>query len=134
MKINHTTNTPYPQFQAGLTKQMQAEINHCDPLKISSEFIKMGVPTDFKDNKVIAWCSLKCAEIINNINQKYKLGLTLPKGIFVEDFAELIDVAPDALATCNIAKNRHGSMGKVNLGWFAQYTRFTNLDNTHEQP
>lgn len=38
------------------------------------------------------------------------------------------------IATCNIAKNRHGSMGKVNLGWFAQYTRFTNLDNTHEQP
>ena len=37
------------------------------------------------------------------------------------------------IATCNIAKNRHGSMGKVNLGWFAQYTRFTNLDNTHEQ-
>ena len=37
------------------------------------------------------------------------------------------------IATCNIAKNRHGSMGKVDLGWFAQYTRFTNLDNTHEQ-
>ena len=38
------------------------------------------------------------------------------------------------VATCNIAKNRHGSMGKVDLGWFAQYTRFTNLDNSHEQP
>ncbi len=37
------------------------------------------------------------------------------------------------VATCNIAKNRHGSMGKVDLGWFAQYTRFTNLDNSHEQ-
>ena len=37
------------------------------------------------------------------------------------------------IATCNIAKNRHGSMGRVDLGWFAQYTRFTNLDNTHEQ-
>ena len=31
-----------------------------------------------------------------------------------------------------IAKNRHGSMGKVDLGWFAQYTKFTTLDNTHE--
>ena len=37
------------------------------------------------------------------------------------------------VATCNIAKNRHGSMSKVDLGWFAQYTRFTDLDNTHEQ-
>ena len=37
------------------------------------------------------------------------------------------------VATCNIAKNRHGSMGKVDLGWFAQYTKFTTLDNTHEQ-
>ncbi|MBE6681032.1 MAG: replicative DNA helicase [Ruminococcaceae bacterium] len=37
------------------------------------------------------------------------------------------------VATCNIAKNRHGSMGKVDLGWFAQYTKFTSLDNTHEQ-
>lgn len=36
------------------------------------------------------------------------------------------------VATCNIAKNRHGSMGKVDLGWFAQYTRFTNLDSNHE--
>ena len=106
MKINHTTNTPYPHFKAGLTKKMQSEINHCDPVKISGELKKMGIPTDFKDNKVIAWCSLKCTEIINNINQKYKLGLTLPKGIFVEDFAELIDVAPDALATCNISKDR----------------------------
>ncbi|MBO4950260.1 MAG: replicative DNA helicase [Clostridia bacterium] len=37
------------------------------------------------------------------------------------------------VATCNIAKNRHGSMGKVDLGWFAQFTKFTTLDNTHEQ-
>ena len=37
------------------------------------------------------------------------------------------------VATCNIAKNRHGSMGKVDLGWFAQYTKFTTLDNTHER-
>lgn len=36
------------------------------------------------------------------------------------------------VATCNIAKNRHGSMGRVDLGWFAQYTKFTSLDNTHE--
>lgn len=38
------------------------------------------------------------------------------------------------IAECIIAKNRHGSTGKATLGWFGQYTKFTNLDNTHEQP
>ncbi len=36
------------------------------------------------------------------------------------------------LAECIIAKNRHGSTGKVQLGWFGQYTKFTSLDSTHE--
>ena len=36
------------------------------------------------------------------------------------------------IAECIIAKNRHGSVGKVTLGWFGQYTKFTNLDTSHE--
>lgn len=31
-----------------------------------------------------------------------------------------------------IAKNRHGSTGKVNMGWFGQYTKFTTIDSTRE--
>ena len=26
-----------------------------------------------------------------------------------------------------IAKNRHGATGKVTMGWFGQYTKFTSL-------
>ena len=31
-----------------------------------------------------------------------------------------------------IAKNRHGSTGKVDMGWFGQYTKFTTIDTEHE--
>ena len=32
-----------------------------------------------------------------------------------------------------IAKNRHGSTGKVEMGWMGQYTKFTTLDTESEQ-
>ena len=35
-------------------------------------------------------------------------------------------------ATVSIAKNRHGSTGKVNIGWAGQYTRFMSLENNAE--
>ena len=33
-----------------------------------------------------------------------------------------------------IAKNRHGSQGKVELGWFAQFTKFTDVETEGSQP
>ena len=142
MKIKQNVPPKTPQFKAGLTRQMQAEINHCDPVKISNELAKMGVPSDFKNNKVIAWCSFKCTEIINNINQKYQLHLALPKGIFVEEFSELIDVNPDALATCNISRDRlHPNSKKVtkeqtiliNLNSAEGENFWDNVDNIAEE-
>ena len=35
-------------------------------------------------------------------------------------------------AEVNIAKNRHGSQGTVGLGWFGQFTKFTDLDDGEE--
>ena len=80
MKIS---NKYSPNFQAGLTKQIQSEIKRCDIKKISKAFTRAGIETDFKNNKTIAWCSLKCLKIFKN------LGLPLPKGVFVEDFNKL---------------------------------------------
>ncbi len=37
------------------------------------------------------------------------------------------------IAECSVAKNRHGSTGVAKLGWFGQYTKFTNLDRTHTE-
>ena len=35
---------------------------------------------------------------------------------------------PQNTAEVIIAKNRHGSTGKVEMGWLGQYTKFTTLD------
>ena len=32
---------------------------------------------------------------------------------------------------CIVAKNRHGEVGKVDLGWDGAHTRFTNVDYAH---
>lgn len=89
-------NTYSPSFNGGLTKQMQSEIKHCDVKKITSELAKMGVESDFKNNKTIAWCSYKCAEIFK------KLNLSLPNGIYVEDFRTIDVKEPTAVGFNNI--------------------------------
>ena len=40
------------------------------------------------------------------------------------------------VADVHVAKNRHGSTGKIPMGWFGQFTRFTSLapDGTVEEP
>lgn len=35
------------------------------------------------------------------------------------------------IAECIVAKNRHGSTGKVELGWHGQYTKFSEIDRVH---
>ncbi len=85
MKVQNTNIN----FQAGLTQKMQKEIASSDIKRIAQEFAKNGIQTDFKENKVIAWCSLKCLEIIKYLNENYHLNLGLPNGIFVEDFQNL---------------------------------------------
>lgn len=79
-------------FQAGLTKQIRSEIASSNVKQISDYISKNGIPNDFKENKLIAWCSLKCLEIIKTLNKEYNLRLGLPKGIFVEDF-KLLNVS-----------------------------------------
>lgn len=85
MQINHSNLS----FKAGLSKHMQREIAEADVKKISQEFIHKGIETNFKENKILAWCSLQCLKIIDIMNKKYGLKLGLPNGIFVEDFKEL---------------------------------------------
>ena len=37
------------------------------------------------------------------------------------------------VASCVIAKNRHGSTGKADLGWYGQYTKFAEIDTQHTE-
>ena len=76
-------------FRAGLTNQIKNEINSCDVRKISHELRNVNIESDFKGNKIVAWCVFRCTKLITEINNKYGLNLALPKGIFVEDFSKL---------------------------------------------
>jgi len=42
------------------------------------------------------------------------------------------DAGSQSVAEVIVAKNRHGSVDKVKLGWIGQYTKFTNLMNSGE--
>jgi len=88
-------------FEAGLTPKMIQEIQQAEVLKISKKLAQKGIPTDFKDNKVIAWCSEKTIEILEQLNKKYKLKLALPKGVYLEDFANLNVDDSAATGFCN---------------------------------
>lgn len=89
-------------FGASLTPKMMEEIQKADTLEISRKLAEKGIPTEFNDNKVVAWCSNKIIDIFELLNKKYKLRLTLPEGIYVEDFRLLREQDPKALGTCNM--------------------------------
>jgi len=93
-------------FGAGLTPKMMQEIQRTDVLEISRKLAKKGIPTDFKDNKVIAWCSNKIIDIFEQLNKHYKLKLALPEGIYVEDFRLLKEQDSNALGICNMRPTR----------------------------
>lgn len=89
---NKSQSKPQKQniaFEAGLTPKMMQEIQRADVLAISHRLAKKGILTDFKGNKVIAWCSDKMVEIFEQLNKKFGMHLALPEGIYVEDFDKL---------------------------------------------
>ena len=104
VQINKKYN--YPTFQAGLTRQMKREIAGTVPSKVTKELTKLNIQSDFKDNKFLAWASMKCVEMICAFNKMYNFKLALPIGIFTEDF-ELIE-NPDkyAMGCCNLLPSR----------------------------
>lgn len=104
LKKNNSTEpqTRKISFEAGLTPKIMQEIQKADVLEISKKLAKKGIPADFKDNKVIAWCCNKAIEIFEQLNKNYKQGLALPKGIFVEDFEKLNIEHPNMYGFCNL--------------------------------
>ncbi len=106
MNVQINKKYTYPTFQAGLTSQMKREIAETVPKKVEKELKRLNIPSDFRDNKFLAWASIRCVELINAFNHMYNLNLGLPKGIFVEDF-ELIE-SPDkyAMGCCNLLPSK----------------------------
>lgn len=91
-------------FEAGLTPRMMQEIQQSDVLAISNKLEAKGILNDFKDNKILAWCCNKTVEIFEQINQKFGTNLSLPRGIFVEDFKYLNTETPHAYGICNLTR------------------------------
>ena len=101
MRIQKIQNNNPTNFKAGLTSKMKNEIASCDVCKITNEMKRMGIPANFKDNKVLAWCTLKSIEIIKFLNENYGLKLGLPRGIIVENFNILRNANFESDAFCN---------------------------------
>lgn len=103
MQIINDFSYNKPSFRAGLTKKFKNEINYCSVQKISKELKTLNIKTDFKGNKLLAWCALQCIKLITEINNRYGLNLALPKGIFVEDFSRLKVNTKDAYGFMNMS-------------------------------
>ena len=54
--------------------------------------------------------------------------------LFREDYYAREDAEERNVANCDVAKNRHGAVGVVKLGWDNRYTRFTNLELGRDEP
>lgn len=106
-------NSKTLNFKAGLTLQMKKDIATCDPIKISYYLNRHSIQSDFKNDKTVAWCVLKCYELLKSFNKQFNLNLGFPNGIFVEDFNKL-----------NIAKQ--GTLGFTN---FAPTKLYLNNDS-----
>lgn len=93
-------------FKAGLTSQMRKEIAGCDPNKVSYYLSRNSIQSNFNNDKTVAWCVLKCLELLKIFNKKFNLNLGFPKGIFVEDFNKLNIENQNALGFINFAPTK----------------------------
>lgn len=62
-----------------------------------------------------------------SIEQDADVVLFLYREAYYEDGEEVDSTS----AECIVAKNRHGGVGKVDLSWDGEHTRFTNIDYVH---
>jgi hypothetical protein len=99
-------NSKTLNFKAGLTSQMKKDIATCDPNKISYYLNRYSIQSDFKNDKTVAWCVLKCHELLKIFNKQFNLSLGFPKGIFVEDFNKLNIIKQGILGFTNFAPTK----------------------------
>jgi len=71
LKFDQSKNEQHKiNFKAGLTSKMLQEIQREDVLEISSRLAQKGIPTDFKNNKIVAWCCDKTIDILQKLNDR----------------------------------------------------------------
>jgi hypothetical protein len=124
-------------FGAGLNAKVTEQIAKCDVSEISRSLKKIGIDTDFNDNKVVAWCCSTVLGIFQNLNKKYKLNLKLPKNIYVEDFSKLNIDNPEFIGFCNwfpstIVKNSNKIFSEETL-FFNKNFKWENIDKYSDE-
>lgn len=118
-------------FKAGLTSKMRNEISSCNVKAVSTELLRNGIKTDFKDNKFIAWCVLKTYQIVKN----FRFGF--PNAIIVEDFNRLRNQSNDYMSFCNVAptklyKDNENITAEKSL-FFNQNINWERIDNIADE-
>ena len=107
MNINNNHNNYQPHFSAGLTRNMETQISSCNPQKIESLLMQRNIKANFDNNKVVAWSVQQCISILDNLNDKFKLNLWLPREIYLEDFEKLnIKNSRNATGFCNFLRQK----------------------------
>ena len=83
MKINRIQQyNNNVSFGSGLTSEFVRFAREVNPKDVETYLSKIGVSSDFKDNKTIAACIYQVVSIFKN------LGLPVPKGIFAKKIAD----------------------------------------------
>lgn len=54
--------------------------------------------------------------------------------LYREDYYAREEAEERNIVECDVAKNRHGEVGVVKMGWDNRYTRFTNLELVRDEP
>ena len=86
---------------------------------------KLNRSADKRDNKEPVLSDLRES---GAIEQDADIVMFLYRDDYYKDNPDMENVA-----SCIIAKNRHGSTGKAELGWYGQYTKFTSIDREHNE-
>ena len=98
-----------------LAKELGVPVITCTQLSRGPEnrTDKMPVLSDLRDS--------------GNIEQDADVVMLL----YRKDYYDNENTDLQSTAQCIIAKNRHGSTGKVTLGWSGQFTKFITMDEEH---
>ena len=103
LKTDKTIQSQKIASRGGLTPVINHQIANTKPDAVSLELSQKNIDTDFRNNKLIAWASKRCVDLIELINKKYNVNFGLPKGIYAEDFCKLKVPQKNAYGFCNLA-------------------------------
>ena len=102
-QINNDIQSQQLASRGGMTAAIRYQIAHTDTQSVVRELLQKNIESDFRNNKLIAWASKKCVDLIELLSQMSGINFGLPKGIFAEDFDTFDCFSKNAYGFCNMA-------------------------------